>query len=60
MLVGMAAVDAEHVLKVASAENQDLVETFRADASHPTFGESDCDSDLGPVRAPSVARDLRN
>ena len=40
MLVVMAAVDAEHVLKVASAENQDLVETFRADASHPTFGES--------------------
>ena len=25
---------------MASAENQDLVETFPADASHPTFGES--------------------
>jgi energy-coupling factor transporter ATP-binding protein EcfA2 len=38
VLVVMAAVDAEDVLEVASAENQDSVEAVSADRAHPAFG----------------------
>jgi hypothetical protein len=37
-LVVVAAVDAEHVLDVAGAENDDSIETIRAEHAYPAFG----------------------
>jgi hypothetical protein len=39
MLVVVAAVDAEHVLEVASAEDQDPVEAVGSDRPDPPLGE---------------------
>jgi hypothetical protein len=39
VLVVVAAVDAEHVFEVASAEDQDPVETVGSDGADPAFGE---------------------
>jgi len=36
----MVAVDVEHVLKVAAAENEDAVEAVDAECSHPALGVS--------------------
>jgi hypothetical protein len=36
----VAAVDAEDVLEVAAAEDEDTVEAVSADRAHPTFGMS--------------------
>ncbi len=38
VLVVVAAVDAEHVLEVALAENEDTVEAVGAERAHPAFG----------------------
>jgi hypothetical protein len=42
VLVVVAAVDAEHVLEVAAAEEEDPVEAVGANRAHPTLGEGVC------------------
>src|SRR5207249_11280334 len=42
VLVVVAAVDVEHVLEVAAAEDEDPVETVGANRAHPTLGEGVC------------------
>jgi hypothetical protein len=42
MLVVMTALDAQHVLEVARAEDQDPVEALGADGAHQAFGEGVC------------------
>ena len=39
VLVVVAAVDAEHVLEVAAAEDEDPVEAVGANRAHPALGE---------------------
>src|SRR5438093_10730045 len=38
----MAAVDAEHVLEMAAAEDEDSVEAFGANGAYPTLGVGVC------------------
>jgi hypothetical protein len=38
VLVVVGAVDAEHVLEVATAEDEDLVEAISAECAHPALG----------------------
>jgi len=38
VLVVVATVDAEHLLKMAATDDEDPVETVRADGAHPTLG----------------------
>jgi hypothetical protein len=42
VLVVVAAVDAEHVLEVASADDEDPVAAVGADGADPMLGESVC------------------
>src|SRR6266498_3367411 len=42
MLVVVPTVDAEHVLEVASAEDEDAVETVGAERAHPALGVGVC------------------
>jgi hypothetical protein len=39
VLVVVAAVDAEHVLEMAAAEDEDPVQAVGANGAHPAFGE---------------------
>ena len=39
VLVVVAAVDAEHVLEMTAAEDEDSVEAVSADCAHPALGE---------------------